>query len=414
MAQAGGGYFVLGYGPYAAQSAGTATAVGLDTFAGSSNPGKLSAVGDRVDLGMLLFSPYRRVKRSDSGTPFDFETTSRNELFFLPDGGYAHRINEQWSWGVSVYGNGGLNTEYPGNTGIPSTNSNPASCGTRPGNFFGGCGAAGFDLSQIITAPTLSYALTPQHSFGVSPLIGFQQFRAYGLQAFAPASQAPGAVSNQGTDRALGAGLRLGWFGRVLPWLDLGAAYSTPIYMQKFDKYRGLLADSGSFDIPANFSIGAALKARDLTFGLDLQRIMFGQIRVLHNGVLNTLQDPVNNPLGSKTGSGFHWANQTNVRASLAWHATPKLDLRAGLAYGRRPQMDHSANTGTLTMLVPNPAFNATAGFSYALGTQTELNMAYGRYMGSNYAGDSSLFPGATEKMTVHVDTLYLGWSRRF
>jgi len=410
-AQAAGGYFVLGYGPYAGQSAGTSTAVGFDTFFGASNPAKLSVVGDRVDLGVLLFGPYRRAKRTGSDTPYDFSTKSRNDLFVIPDGGFARQINDTWSWGVTVYGNGGLNTEYHETTGVPGSNLNPALCGNRAGNFLGGCGEVGFDLLQLIIAPTLSYRFAPGHSIGISPLLGFQQVRVYGLQAFAPLSRFPESVTNNGYEKAFGAGVRIGWLGQVLPWMDLGASYSTRVYMQDFNEYEGLFA-GGNFDIPATASVGIALKDENLTFAVDVQRIFFGDVPALNNGVLDTLLDPQGKPLGSVNGSGFNWRNQTNYRAVLTWHTTPRLDIRAGFAYGRVAQADDSANTGTFLALAPNPGLNLTTGFSYRLSDATELHFAYGRYARGEYSGDSALFPGATESVEPRVDTIYLGWSR--
>lgn len=416
-AQAGGGYFVLGYGPYAGQSAGTSTAVGLDTFFGASNPGKLGAVGNRVDLGVLLFNPYRKAERSGSGTPYDFSTTSKNDIFVIPDGGYAHRIDDTWAWGVTLYGNGGLNTEYHGDTGIPGTNANPARCGNRPGNFLGGCGEVGFDLLQLIVAPTLSYSVSPKHSFGISPLLTYQQFRAYGLQAFEAFSEHGSDVSNKGYEHAFGAGVRVGWFGRPYSWLDLGAAYSSRIYMQPFDEYRGLIADGGRFDIPANFSVGLALKDEHLTFAVDIQRIYFGEIPALGNAVTDSLPPTPKGALGSKEGSGFNWRDRTNYRGVLAWHATPKLDLRFGYAYGHITQADSSAGTGGLSVLAPNPAGNITTGFSYRWKPNTELNLALGRYINGIYSGASA--PpfqgpggGGRDKISPHVNTMYLAWSR--
>lgn len=410
-----GGYFVLGYGPLAHQSAGTSTAVGLDGFAGASNPAKLSAVGNRFDVGVVFFSPHRKIERSGSGTPYDFSSTSRNTLFVLPEAGYARRIDERLSWGLSLYGNGGLNTEYPDNNGVAGSNLNPARCGDRPGNFFFGCGKLGFDLSQLILAPTLSWQFRPAHSFGVSPLLGYQRIRVYGLQAFEPLSEHPDAVSNQGYDHAFGAGVRVGWFGRVLPWLDLGAAYSTRIYMQKFSEYRGLFADGGGFDIPANFSVGAALKLdEDFTFAVDVQRIFFGGIPALNNGVQNSLEDPQNNPLGSRSGSGFNWDHQTNYRAMIAYAATPRLTLRAGFAYARRPVEDSSANSVSLNLFAPNPVRNITAGFTWMLNPTDELNFAYGRYIQGTYEGPSSTAVGGNESVRPYVDTVMLAWSRRW
>jgi len=415
-AQAGGGYFVLGYGPEAAQSAGTSTAFGLDAFAGASNPAKLSAVDDRLDIGLLAFMPHRRAEREDSLDPsYDFSTTSKNQFFLLPEVGYAARINEALSWGLTLYGNGGLNTDYRGETGVPGNNAAPAQCGNQPGNFFLGCGQLGIDLSQLIVATTLSWQYAPGYSVGIAPLLAYQRFKAYGLQAFQGLSAHPDAVTNNGYEGALGAGVRVGWYGRLLPWLNVGAAYSTRIYMQNFESYRGLLAGNGSFDIPENYSVGLSLTPIEKwTVGLDFQRINFGHIRALGNGVLNSLVDPQANPLGSNTGSGFNWRSQTNYRFALAYAVLPSLTLRAGLAYGRRPQRDSSANSVSFNVLSPNPVRNVTAGFTWNFTKSNDLQFAYGRYLKGTYGGPSATALGGNETVTPHVETLYFGWSHHY
>lgn len=417
-AQAGGGYFVLGYGPLAHQSAGTSTAVGLDAFAGASNPGKLAAAGERLDLGLLNFQPHRTIRREGSNSIYDFSSTSENTFFLLPEVGYSQRINQRLVWGVSLYGNGGLNTEYKDDTGIPDTNANPARCGSRPGNFLLGCGKLGFDLSQLIIAPTLSVSVAPGHSAGVAPLLAYQQFSAYGFQALEGFSANPDATTNQGYDTAFGAGVRVGWFGQVLPWLTLGAAYSSKIYMQKFSEYEGLIAEGGRFDIPANYSVGLGLTPlRDWLVGIDVQRIEFGGVRALGNGVLNSLQDPQGSPFGSRNGSGFNWDDQTNYRIAVAYTATPRLTLRAGLAYGQRPQRDSSANSVTLNLFAPNPTRNATLGLTWQLNRSSDLQFAYGRYIDGTYEGPSAtagLGVGGNESVSPYVNTFLIGWSRKF
>lgn len=415
-AQAGGGYFVLGYGPEAAQSAGTSTAIGLDAFAGASNPAKLSAVGLRRDLGLLVFSPNRRIEREGSADPnFDLSSTSKNKLFLLPEFGYAARINEALSWGISLYGNGGLNTDYRAESPVPGSNAAPARCGNQPGNFFLGCGQLGFDLSQLIMATPLSWRYAPGQSIGIAPLLAYQRFKAYGLQAFEGLSAHPDAVTNNGYEGAFGAGVRIGWYGQLLPWLHLGAAYSTRVYMQNFESYRGLLAGNGSFDIPENLSLGlAVMPIPKLTMGFDWQRIHFGQIKALGNGVLNSLTDPAANPLGSSTGSGFNWRNQTNYRLALAYAALPTLTLRAGFAYGERPQRDASVNSASFNLMTPNPVRNVTGGFTWTFATGHDLQFAYGRYLKGTYGGPSATALGGYESVTPYVNTFYLGWSRRY
>lgn len=414
--KAGGGYFLLGYGPYANQTAGTVTAMGFDAFSGANNPAKLTEVSDKFDLSAIIFSPHRTIKREGSGTPFDFESESENELFILPAGGIAQKINDRWSWGVTLYGNGGLNTEYRDDTGIPGTNANPARCGDQPGNFFFGCGKLGFDLAQIIVAPTLAFKLTDKHSFGIAPLLGYQRFKAYGLQAFEAISQTPQAVSNNGKDDAYGIGVRVGWYGKLTPWLNAGAAYSSKIYMQKFDKYRGLLADGGRFDIPENYNVGIAFTGLNRwVVGLDVQRIRFGDIRALGNAASNSLDDPANRPLGSRDGSGFNWATQTIYKIAVAHQFTPEITLRTGYAYGKRAQRDDSRDSVSLNLLAPNPVHQASVGMSWQFSEKNEFNLGWSRYFRGTYDGPSAsdaIGVGGTESITPYVNQVHLTWTR--
>lgn len=414
--EAGGGYNLLGYGPLAHQTGGTSVAMGLDGFAGSSNPAKLAFVGNRLDVDVLLFSPHRKIKRTGTDTPYDFSSTSKNTFFALPEAGYARKLNQQWSVGITLYGNGGLNTEFRDDTGVPGTNANPARCGDAPGNFFLGCGKLGFDLSQIILAPTMAWQYAPGQSLGVSALIGYQQIKVYGFQAFEGVSAHPDAVTNRGYDGSFGSGLRIGWFVRPLSWLDVGAAYSTRMYFDEFDDYRGLLADEGNFDIPQNVSVGTVIRpGRNWELGFDFQRIFWSDIRSLNNGVLNSFEDPQNKPLGSKEGSGFNWVDRNSYRAGVSYAATPRLTLRAGAAYGKRPSADSSANSISFGLFAPNPLWQLTAGGTWSWDARNQLHLAIGHYLKKDFRGPSasSAFGlGGEETGTPHVETLMLGWSR--
>jgi long-chain fatty acid transport protein len=419
LAQAGGGYFLLGYGPLAGQSGGTSAAIGFDGFGGASNPAKLSATDDRLDFDILFFAPHRHIERTDAQDPiYDFSSTSKKPVFPLPELGYTHRINDKLSWGLSLFGNGGLNTEFHDTVVVPTKPGDPKPCGDGHVNFFFGCGKLGFDLAQVILAPMLSWQATPQYSFGIAPLIGFQRFKAYGLQAFEAVSVAPDAVTNLGYDTALGVGVRVGWLGHITQWLDLGASYSSKIYMERFHKYRGLIADGGAFDIPANYSVGFGLKPiKGLSLGMDYQRIEFKGIRALANGTLNSLVDPVNSGFGSPNGTGFHWRSADMYRFGAGYAVTDKLTVRTGFAYARRPAADSSANSTSLNLFAPNPVWQVTAGFSYQITDQGELQFAYGNYIHGKYAGDSAtagLGVGGRETSSPHANSLLIGWSHHF
>ncbi|MEI8618232.1 hypothetical protein P4S63_17410 [Pseudoalteromonas sp. B193] len=97
--------------------------------------------------------------------------------------------------GLLVYGNGGMNTEY-------GAESSPE------GTFY--AGTTGVDLKQLFISPTVSYELNEQTRLGVSPIYVVQQFEAQGLGNFAPFSQSPQALTNNGTDTSTGLGIQLG------------------------------------------------------------------------------------------------------------------------------------------------------------------------------------------------------------
>lgn len=416
-AWAGGGYFLEGYGPFSMQMAGTSTAVGFDGFAGASNPGKLFEAGDRVDLGLQLFMPHRQIERTGAANPiFDIRSTSHHNLFLLPDAGFAHRINERFAWGLTVYGNGGLNTDYRDTTQVPGTNANPGKCGSQPANFYLGCGRIGLNLSQIIFAPILAWHFAPHHTLGIAPLIAYQRINIYGFQAFEAFSSRPDKVSNNGYDPAFGIGARIGWFGQVLPWLDAGAAYSTQIYSQRFSRYSGLIAEHGAFDIPANYSVGlAARPLPHLTVAVDVQRVEWHSIAALANAVPNSITDPAHKPFGSRHGSGFNWRNQNSYKIGFAYEFSPRLTARAGYNYGRRPY-DSSIDSASLALFAPNPYHQIAAGFTWKLNAKNDIQFAYQDYILSHYQGPSAtgtLGIGGVEHSSQGVNVVYLAWSWR-
>jgi len=416
ITHAAGGYFALGYGPLARQMAGATTALVGDAFAGASNPAKWLAAGDRLDIGSEFFMPYRRIERQGSGTIHDFSTTSAKDVFIIPEAAYSKRLNDRAAWGVTLYGNGGLNTEYRGHNGVPGSNAAPAACGNKPANFTLGCDKFGVDIMQLVVAPGAAYEVAPGHTFGVAPLLVVQRFEAYGFQAFAPFSKQPSDLTNQGWDWALGAGVRAGWLGQLRPWLSVGAAYATRVYMDEFDQYEGLLAN-GALDVPANFSVGIAVRpSTTVTATFDYQRIDFGDVPATGNGVLNSLRDPINNPLGSRNGSGFNWENQHNFRTGLALAWSNRLVLRGGYAYGAPPQRDNGLNSVTLNMLTPNAEHQVSAGFSWQPNVEHEFHVAYSHFFAPDYSGPSAtalLGIGGIETISAHVNTLMIGWSWR-
>jgi len=324
------GYFQHGYGLKSKGMGGAATARDVDAFGGANNPASMVWVGDRIDFGVDLFSPRRDVSRRDSSPflgPIDGSAGSNSKYFPIPEFGYNKMINPDLSLGVTVYGNGGMNTNFSG--GQISAASFCGGVNPTPGakNLLCGNGRLGVDLAQLVVAPTLAYKVMPNHSFGVSPLLALQRFKQEGGQGFAGFSTDPGNLANRGHDIALGYGARFGWFGKFSDSISVGAAYSTKIYMGKFDKYSGLFAERGDFDIPVNYNVGVAFKAMPkLTVAADYQRINYSDVKSVGG-----------DERAGNTRPFFHWCAGIRIRTGPeGTRCRPATAARTGLPVCRR------------------------------------------------------------------------------
>ena len=91
--------------------------------------------------------------------PGTFE--SDNDFFLIPHFAYNWVINEMSTVGVTVYGNGGMNTEYQR---VCIKILMVWSC--TPGYILGG--DAGVNLEQLFTNVSYSRKINDKHSWGVS------------------------------------------------------------------------------------------------------------------------------------------------------------------------------------------------------------------------------------------------------
>src|SRR5690606_17575514 len=77
------------------------------------------------------------------------KVSSKNEAFLIPHFGYNRALGNGHSFGLSVFANGGMNTEYSGENG---------------GTF--GAGKTGVNLEQLFIAPTWSWEVTDGQGAG--------------------------------------------------------------------------------------------------------------------------------------------------------------------------------------------------------------------------------------------------------
>jgi long-chain fatty acid transport protein len=409
------GYFSHGYGMKAKGRGGAAIAMTDDAFGGANNPANMVWAGRRVDVGLEWFKPDREASRTGStglgfGNVDGSADGNGDSSFFIPEFAYNHMLNPNMSLGVTVYGNGGMNTRYRGDT-IPA-----GRCGPTAANLLCGSGDLGVDLMQLMIAPTLAWKFNPNHSIGVSPLIGYQRFEAYGLQPFAAISSDPTNLTNRGSDDAWGFGVRIGYHGKLTPTVSVGATWSSKIYMSEFDKYKGLFAEQGDFDIPMNFGFGVAWQATP-------QLMLTGDyVRIYYNDV-NSVGNPSNQPncpgagcLGASGSSiGFGWENVNVFKLGAEYRLNQTWLLRAGYNYSDNPIKSRDV---TFNILAPGVIeHHITLGFTYTLPGGSELTGMYFHAFQNDTTGPATnpYFPvGGTEKIQMSQDGLGIAWGMKW
>ncbi len=389
-AMATNGYFAHGYGIKSQGMGGAVTALAQDGFAGANNPAAAAFAGDRLDIGASLFNPERSASRTGGAS-----ADSGHELFLIPEFGYNRRLDDRTAIGLTVHGNGGMNTSYPAN---------------QPGgtNLLNGSGKLGVDMSQLIVAPTLAYQLDSNHAVGVSPLLVYQRFAARGLDSFGGMSSDSTRLTNQGHDSSTGIGLRLGYQGRISDSVRVGAAWSPRVEMSRFEKYQGLFAGQGGFDLPENVNLGVAWQATPaLLLALDYQRINYSGVP----SVGGTSQvNPARNPLGSANGAGFGWRDIEVWKLGAQWQANADWTLRAGVNRGQNPV---TAADVTFNILAPGVmTTHWTLGASYRLSDSDELSFSYMRAPEQSVSGVSMF--GGVETIRMKQQLLGVQFSRRF
>jgi long-chain fatty acid transport protein len=413
-AAATNGYFPHGYSMKSKGMGGAQTALAQDSMGGATNPASMVWAGSRMDLGLDVFMPKRDAERTGSALPtLNGKVESGSRRFYVPEFGYNRMMGSDWSLGISVYGNGGMNTDYP------AGNFN---CGGGPANIHCGAGGIGVDMSQLILAPTIAYKLNPQHSVGVSLLLGFQQFEATGLQAFdnapgfPPFTGAPGNVTNKGYSRSTGVGLRLGYMGRFGNSLTVGAAYAPKMNMGRFDEYKGLFAGAGDFDIPSHYSLGIAFEPTpSLTLAIDVGRINYSDVASVSN------PSSAQAPLGAANGPGFGWQDIDVFKIGVAWRMSDALTLRAGYNKGDNPITAADVSFNVLAPGVMKDHY--TAGFTWALDKSSEITATFMTAPRQTVTGPSlfnspAIIPpgglGGNETIGMRQSAIGIAWGRKF
>jgi len=408
VAQATNGYSPTGFGTTNKGLAGAGVALPQDTLAGATNPAGMVQVGDRIDVGMALFAPDRGFTADPNAAPTSPPPSvpagtyhSENDLFLIPHAGWNRKLDERSSIGVLFGANGGMNTEY--DSDVWRNFNNPAGTSSAP---------TGVDFAQLFLGVPYAVKLDDRHTFGIMPILAVQRFKAEGLEPFQGFSTAPDKVTNNGYDYSWGYGLRVGWLGELTDRLTLGASAQTCLCMERFDKYAGLFAEQGDFDVPPTVTAGLAFNATpDLTLVFDWQRIFYGNVNSIGNP--NDTAIAEGNFLGADDGLGFGWKDIDILKLGLQWRYDQALTLRAGISHA-----DQLFDNGEALFNILAPATvrtHASLGMSYRMNNGNVFSMAYTHAFHERISGQNPNFTGPqTGSVQMDQDELEFSYSWTF
>ncbi len=436
LANATNGYFTHGTGLINRSLAGAGVALPQDAMAGATNPAGMAFVGNRFDIAAVLFRPDRGYSAGSSlangnGGAFTVGPDSEDSgdaTFFIPSFGINYMLTERDAIGLSVYGNGGLNTSYDGGTASFDPTGGVVGA-TFPGTF--GAGTAGVDLIQLFFNFSYAHKFSEKFSVGISPIFTIQSFRSNGLDAFggftktfaeSGATVMPTNLSGNGQEYTYGGGVQIGVLAKdVAGSADFGISYRSKIWMDEFDDYSDLFAEDGDFDVPPTLWAGFAVDLTDkLTLVADYQKIWYEEVDSISNDIQNLFACPtaglggtdVESCLGGNNGGGFGWDDIDIFKIGLQWQTHSDVTMRFGYSHSDNPIDDDQA---LFNILAPGVVEDhITIGATIKTNGMGEINLEAMHALHNSVKGSNPFDP--TQEIRIQMDQFEvgIGWSKEF
>ena len=371
QAMAGYGTYVLGPGIKAVAMGGLSYALAEESYVFSTNPALGAGLDERFDYGIDLEFVYPSVTIRGNLLGPEQTSDSRYNIAPIPQIGFARRISERWTWGASAFF-AGVSTDYQ----------------QSPYRRFGADERITIALPQAGMSLGVAYEPWPGQSVGIGANLGYNALFLKGGDVFAPLSDSPSRLSNQGSEGVPSVGYTLGWYGKLTETVAAGISYRSKSYAERIKDYAGLLPDRGRLEFPALYGAGITWMPRaDLSLGVEYQRIEYASERAFGNRLENLL---AGHNLGSRNGPGFGWSDVEIYKVGAAWDPVRWLTVRAGYARSRDPYFDPSQTFfGALA-----PSFaetHYTLGFSIRVSHRYELSMTASQVKERTVNGNGSI-----------------------
>lgn len=341
------GMLMEGYGPQALSMGGAAAAYDNGTAGMMNNPAtlQLGANGTRADIALGVLGPnVTAMGQKSDGTSY-----------VMPAVGWVKK-NDQFSWGVGMFGQGGMGTEFGANAGLMANMRSEL-----------GVGRVIFPLAfrvspQLSVGASLDYSwasMDMQMNTDSTNLAAMMNSANPGSSAALVQMGSPtsGRLDFSNSNDFSGAAKSTGWtgkFGAVLeatPELTLGFSHqlktnladmTTSATGAKFELYGGSNGTTSmvgkltihNFQMPAVTTIGGAYKASpELTLVADIKNIGWSSVMKKFLMTFDAGQ-----PL--QFAMDQNWKDQTVVSLGGAYRLNESTVLRAGYSHASNPVPD--------------------------------------------------------------------------
>ncbi len=282
---------------------GTGIAMAMGTDSVFKNPSWLADVeGAEAMFGATLFMP--EVKSTNNVPQMGGngkEATSKADLSLIPAVAHADRFNDNWAYGVGMFGVSGMGADYRNETEA----TGQASMRTN------------FQYMRFV--PSIAYKNENLRlGAGLTLAYGMLDMAAIMPDGTPPGTPADPSTAKQrtgGSSDDFGYGFQLGAGYSVTPEIKVGAFYQSEVateYEGVFDFNTDGIYDDLKLAQPAEYGVGVGYQKNGLTLTADVKKILWASADGYDN---------------------FGWDDQTVYGVGAAYDVTAELTLRAGYSH---------------------------------------------------------------------------------
>ncbi|MFV2058716.1 MAG: OmpP1/FadL family transporter, partial [Thiohalomonadales bacterium] len=222
-------------------------------------------------------------------------------------------------------------------------------------------------------------------------------------------------VSDNGVDNASGYGLKFGIQSEIVKGLSIAASYQSEMDMGEFDKYSGLFAEKGNFDIPSTWTLGLAWKLVPRShIVFDVQQINYSDIAAISNPIAPLLTCTGSQPgcLGGSQGAGFGWTDITIYKLGYEFGAGANWLWRLGYSHTNQPIPDSEVVFNILAPAVIED--HATLGFTVLVSKKSEINFQYMHGFKNSITGKNTFNPSQDIILEMVQNEIEVSWAKKF